>query len=70
MFIVYNCNYFGSSMPDLGCFSNVASHADTPKNAAAMMNVVEKPRKKDVYPENNEPSRVAIPTSALYTPKE
>ena len=57
-------------MPDLECSSNEASHADEPINAAARMNVVEKPRKNDVNPETAEPARVAIPTSALYTPKD
>ena len=47
------------------CVSNEASHADNPKHAAAMMNVVENPRKKEVNPETSEPSRVATPTSAL-----
>lgn len=57
--------YFGMLTLGLGCSSNEASHADNPNNAAARMNVVEKPRKKDVNPEITEPIRVAIPTSAL-----
>jgi hypothetical protein len=55
---------------DLDCSSNDVSHADDPMNAAARMNVVEKPKKKDVNPEIAEPARLAIPTSALYTPKD
>jgi hypothetical protein len=39
-------------------------------NAAARMNVVEKPKKKDVNPETAEPARLAIATRALYTPKD
>jgi hypothetical protein len=50
---------------DLVCCSNKASHAENPKDAAAMMNVVENPRKNEVNPEISEPNRVATPTSAL-----
>ena len=58
------CSYY------LECSSNEASHADDPINAAAKMNVVENPKKKDVNPETADPARLAIPTRALYTPKD
>ncbi len=50
--------------------SNEVSQADTARKAAATTNVAEKLMKIEVKPEISEPVKEAIPTSALYTPKE
>ena len=52
-------------MVGLVFFSSEASHAEHAKHTAAMMNVVEKPRKNEVNPETTEPNKVATPTNAL-----
>jgi hypothetical protein len=52
------------SMSDL-CSKNEQSHAEKTNNTAAITNVKEYPKKKEVKPEISEPSIVPIPTSAL-----